>query len=260
MTTDLLKITTENGIATIVLNDPASMNAISGEMAMALRAALRAAVGEANAVIITGDDRAFSSGANLSTGSGLKPGEIDAGGMLEDVYNPLVLTIRDLPIPVITAVRGAAAGVGASLALIGDIIIAGESGYFLMPFRHIGLIPDGGAPWLLTHSVGRVRALEMMLLGEKIPAQKAYEWGLITRCVQDDDVLKTAQQIAASLANGATKALALTRQATWAAQSSSLEEELRNERHFQREAGYHPDFAEGVAAFQEKRRPKFENN
>lgn len=260
MASDLLIVKKENGVATLTLNDPGSMNAISGEMATELRLALRQAAQDANVVILAGDERSFCSGANLSTESGLKPGEMDTGAMLEDVYNPLIMTIRDLPIPVITAVRGAAAGIGASLALIGDIIVAGKGSYFLMPFRHIGLIPDGGAPWLLTRSVGRVRALEMMLLGEKIPAEKAFDWGLVTRCVEDQDVLETAMGLAQNLANGATNALALTRQVTWAAQSGSLEEELRLERIVQRDAGFHPDFPEGVAAFREKRRPNFESN
>lgn len=257
MSYDHLIVELKDNITHISLNDPSTMNAISGEMALELKDALRAAGRTSNAVILTGNARAFCSGANLSVRDGLAPGQIDAGAMLDDVYNPLVLTIRTLPIPLITAVQGAAAGIGASLALMGDIIVAGENAYFLMPFRHIGLIPDGGAAWLLTRAIGRARALDMMLMGEKIPAKQAYDWGLISRFAPDDQVLETAQSIASNLAQGATQALALTRKATWAALSSSFEDGLRLEREYQREAGYHPDFAEGVAAFQEKRPANF---
>ncbi|MGB3247038.1 MAG: enoyl-CoA hydratase-related protein [Sulfitobacter sp.] len=258
MSTNLLLIEDIGPVTRITLNAPASMNAVSTAMAMELRLAVRAAAQRSGAIVLTGDDRAFSSGANLSNDPGMAVGEMDAGTLLEDLYNPLALTIRDCPVPIVTAVRGAAAGVGASLAMMGDIIVAGRSAYFLMPFRHIGLVPDGGAAWLLTRAIGRTRALEMMLLGEKLPAEKALDWGLITRLTEDDAVLETAEKLAKNLALGATKALALTRQLTWAAQSSSFEEELRSESAAQREAGYHPDFVEGVTAFQEKRRPKFQ--
>tara|TARA_R100000935_G_C2702210_1_gene110738 strand:- start:103 stop:534 length:432 start_codon:yes stop_codon:yes gene_type:complete len=139
----------------------------------------------------------------------------------------------------------------------GDIIICGRSTYFLEAFARIGLVPDGGAAWLLTRSVGRVRAMELMLLAEKLPADKAFDWGLITRLVEDNAVEAEAMAIAQKLANGPTRALALTRQSAWAAADSSFTESLQLERILQRDAGNHPDFVEGVAAFKEKRAARF---
>ena len=181
----------------------------------------------------------------------------DAGAALEHHINPLIRTLRDLPIPWIAAVQGAAAGVGASLALSADLIIAGESAYFLQAFRRIGLVPDGGATWLLSQAVGRVRAMELMLLGEKLPADKARAWGLINRVVPDDDLQATALALAAELAAGPTLSLGLIRRAAWAATSTDLEAALTLERSLQTKAGHTADFAEGVKAFLEKRQAQF---
>ncbi len=257
MTTSLVMLETKGDVAILTLNDPASRNAMSADMAQQLLAALKAASGSAKAIVLRGHEKAFCSGANLSSDLVSNAGGIDAGKALEEIFNPLVLAIRDLPVPLVTAVRGAAAGVGASLALIGDIIVAGESAYFLLPFRHVGLVPDGGAPWLISKAVGRVRALEMILLAERIPAAKAHEWGLVTRCMSDDAVGETAITLAQNIASGATNAIRLARKAVWAAQSVDLQAELELERELQREAGYHPNFVEGVTAFREKRAPVF---
>lgn len=257
MTTSLVMLETKGDVAILTLNDPASRNAMSADMAQQLLAALKAASGSAKAIVLRGHEKAFCSGANLSSDLVSNAGGIDAGKALEEIFNPLVLAIRDLPVPLVTAVRGAAAGVGASLALIGDIIVAGESAYFLLPFRHVGLVPDGGAPWLISKAVGRVRALEMILLAERIPAAKAHEWGLVTRCVSDHAVDETAITLAQNIASGATNAIRLARKAVWAAQSVDLQAELELERELQREAGYHPNFVEGVTAFREKRAPVF---
>ncbi len=257
MTNSLVMLEMNADVAILTLNDPASRNAMSAEMAQQLLAALKAASGSAKAIVLRGHEKAFCSGANLSSDLVGNAGSIDAGKALEEIFNPLVLAIRDLPVPLVTAVRGAAAGVGASLALIGDIIVAGEGAYFLLPFRHVGLVPDGGAPWLISKAVGRVRALEMILLAERIPAAKAHEWGLVTRCVSDEDVDETALALARNIASGATNAIRLARKAVWAAQSADLQAELELERELQREAGYHPNFVEGVTAFREKRPPVF---
>jgi 2-(1,2-epoxy-1,2-dihydrophenyl)acetyl-CoA isomerase len=257
MTTSFVRVETDGNVAILTLNDPATRNAMSSAMANQLIEAMRAAAGFANAIILRGHEKAFCSGANLASDLVSDVGKIDAGKALEEIFNPLVMAIRDLPVPLVTAVHGAAAGIGASLALIGDIIVAGENAYFLLPFRHIGLVPDGGAPWLLTKAVGRVRALEMILLAERLPARKAHEWGLITRCVPDDRVEDTALSLARNIASGATNAIALARKAVWAAQNIDLQAELELERDLQREAGYHPNFAEGVKAFREKRPPVF---
>jgi 2-(1,2-epoxy-1,2-dihydrophenyl)acetyl-CoA isomerase len=163
----------EDGVAILTLSDPATMNAAGVDMAQDLTAAFKRAEGEARAVVLTGEGRGFCSGANLSGGGPATrdgDGPRDAGAALESTYNPLVTRMRDLPIPLVTAVNGAAAGVGCSLALMGDIIVAGESAYFLQAFRRIGLVPDGGSTYLLPRAIGRARAMEMMLLGEKVPA------------------------------------------------------------------------------------------
>jgi 2-(1,2-epoxy-1,2-dihydrophenyl)acetyl-CoA isomerase len=255
--TDKITVEREGDVAILRLDDPATMNAITGDMAVELRDMLRAEAKNARAVVLAGHERAFCAGANL-TGGGMTAGEnYDAGESLELKFNPLMETIRDLPIPLVTSVRGAAAGVGASLAVAGDIVVAGRSAYFLEAFARIGLIPDGGATWLLTRAVGRIRAMEMMLLAEKIPAPQAHEWGLVTRVVEDDAVDATALEIATKLANGPSRALGLIRKAAWAAADADFLSTLRREREFQREAGGHPDFAEGVAAFREKRPAKF---
>ena len=205
-----VKYEREGDVAVITLNDPATLNAITAEMSEELSAAFERAVCEARAVVLTGEGRAFSSGANL--GGGAPPmgddGKIDLGRVLEERYNPFVTRLRDLPIPFVTAVNGAAAGVGCRFALMGDLIVAAESAYFLQAFRRIGLVPDGGSTYLLPRMTTRARAMEMMLLGEKLPAAKALEWGLINRCVPDAELMPAAKALALELANGPTKALA----------------------------------------------------
>lgn len=254
---DKLKLERRGRVSVIRIDDPATMNAIDPEMALALRAMLREEAKTARCLVLAGHARAFCSGANLSGGMVAAGDGFDAGETLELHFNPLMETIRDLPAPLVTAVRGAAAGVGASLALAGDVIVAGRSAYFLEAFARIGLIPDGGATWLLTRAVGRVRAMEMMLLAEKIPAETAHDWGLVTRVAEDDAVEDAAFAIADKLANGPKKALGLIRRAAWAAADDDFLSTLRRERALQREAGDHPDFQEGVAAFLEKRAAKF---
>ena len=197
---DRLAVTREGRVSTVRLNDHKTLNSMDTQMALSLREVLRAEAKVCSCIILAGGERGFCSGANLSGDLAPGDGELDAGQTLEDAFNPLVETIRTLPVPFITAVRGAAAGVGASLAMSGDIIICGRSTYFLEAFARIGLVPDGGAAWLLTRSVGRVRAMELMLLAEKLPADKAFDWGLITRLVEDNAVEAEAMAIAQKLA------------------------------------------------------------
>jgi 2-(1,2-epoxy-1,2-dihydrophenyl)acetyl-CoA isomerase len=213
----------------------------------------------ARAIVLTGEGRGFCSGANLTSVGGSAPasGErASAGDQLKTVYNPLMLMIRDLPIPLVTAVNGAAAGVGCSLALMGDLIVAGESAYFLQAFRRIGLVPDGGSTYLLPRMIGRARAMEMTLLGERLPAAKALEWGLINRCVPDADLMATALGLAQELARG-PKSLSLIRRLMWSSLDAELAEQLDNEAAAQNEAGRSEDFAEGVMAFLQKRPAAF---
>jgi 2-(1,2-epoxy-1,2-dihydrophenyl)acetyl-CoA isomerase len=181
---------------------------------------------------------------------------MDAGAALESHYNPFVTYLRDLPIPFVTAVNGAAAGVGCSFALMGDLIVAGESAYFLQAFRRIGLVPDGGSTYLLPRMIGRARAMEMMLLGEKVPAAKALEWGMVNRVVADADLMATAKALAVELANG-PNSLAMIRRIAWESLDHHWQEQLNMERVIQRDAGRTADFAEGVTAFLQKRPAAF---
>jgi len=260
-----LKIAADDGLVIITLSDPATLNAASMEMAQELTHALASASApgsDVRAVIITGDGRGFCSGANLSAGPGPGGGAIDpdgkpdAGRALEHTYNPLVTQMRDLPIPIVTAVNGAAAGVGCSIALLGDIIVAAESAYFLQAFRRIGLVPDGGSTYLLPRLIGKARAMEMALLGEKISASKALDWGLINRVTPDADLLPTAIGIAKELAKGPL-ALGLIRKAIWDSLDAEWVEQLHRERMAQRIAGKTEDFREGVQAFLQKRPAAF---
>lgn len=256
--TDNLKIETSGGVTTIALNDPKTLNALTPALARSLTAALADAQKTSRVIILTGSDRAFCSGANLQARSDMTPGALDAGSSLQEAYNPLMMTIRNLNVPLITAMSGPAAGIGASIAMAGDLVVAGKSSYFLEAFCHIGLVPDGGATWMLVRNVGRVRAAELALLGEKLPAQQAFDWGMVTRVVDDAAVMTTAQELAQRLATGPTHALGLMRKLLWEAGDASFNDQLAAERDAQSSAGKHPHFAEGVAAFLQKRKANFE--
>ncbi len=252
-----IKLSTEGGVAVITFNDPATLNAAGTDTAEQLTHAFkRVADGEggARAVVLTGEGRGFCSGANLtSVGPGASR---DAGSSLETIYNPLVTTIRDLPVPIVTAVNGVAAGIGCSFALMGDLIVAGESAYFLQAFRRIGLVPDGGSTYLLPRMIGRARAMEMMMLGEKLPAAKALEWGLINRCVPDAELMATALGLARELAAGPSS-LSHIRRLVWDSLDADWKAQLRDEAVTQTKAGKSEDFVEGVTAFLQKRPAAF---
>ena len=259
MAYEKIKISLNDGIAVITLADPATMNAAGLDTMAELRAAFAAYArpeSGARCVILTGEGRGFCSGANLSGGGGSgsnpDPDGPDSGSALETVYNPFMTALRDYPIPIVTAINGAAAGVGCSLALMGDIIVAGESAYFLQAFRRIGLVPDGGSTYLLPRLIGKARALEMALLGEKIPAKTALDWGLVNRVVADDQLMTTAQEIARSLADGPW-ALGSIRKLIWESLDNDWLRQLHSERVAQRAAGRTSDFREGVMAFLQKR-------
>jgi 2-(1,2-epoxy-1,2-dihydrophenyl)acetyl-CoA isomerase len=253
----------DGDVAVIAFNDPATMNACGVDTASQLAAALEKASGEARAIVLTGTGRGFCSGANLGTpsmaaaSSGASTRAFDAGAALDTHYNPLVSQIRELPIPLVTAVNGAAAGVGCSIALMGDMILAAESAYFLQAFRRIGLVPDGGSTYMLARAVGRARAMEMMLLGEKVFAAQALEWGLINRVVADASLIDEAKALAAALAAGPTKTLSMIRKLAWDSLDNSWDQQLYQERIAQRVAGQTEDFREGVGAFLTKRPAAF---
>ncbi|MEM7766308.1 MAG: enoyl-CoA hydratase/isomerase [Pseudomonadota bacterium] len=251
-------------IATITLNDPATMNAAGIDTAEELSNALERAAGVARATIITGTGRGFCSGANLGAGGMRKEAAsdgaasaFDAGAALDTHYNPMILAMKEHPHPIVTAVNGAAAGVGCSIALMGDMIIAAESAYFLQAFRRIGLVPDGGSTYLLPRMIGRARAMEMALMGDKLPAGKALEWGLVNQVVADDALMGTARETAEKLATGPTQALSMIRSLIWDAEDTDFEGQLRKERVAQRTAGRTADFREGVSAFLQKRTAEF---
>lgn len=260
MTFQKITYSVDASIATITFNDPATMNAAGTDTAEELLLAFEMAADEARATILTGNGRGFCSGANLSGGGpATKPmqGKPDAGKALDQLYNPVVTAMREHSHPIITAVNGAAAGVGCSLALMGDLVIASENAYFLQAFRRIGLVPDGGSTWLLPRIIGKARAMEMALLGEKIPAPKALEWGLINRVVSPDDLLTEARTLATEMANGPTVALSMIRSLIWDGCELPFQEQIHRERASQRIAGRTKDFAEGVRAFLEKRPADF---
>jgi len=241
------------GVAIVRLNEPASLNALSERMSAELVDAVARAQQEARCLVLGSVGRAFCSGANLTDGGlSLDEPDRDVGAGLETVVNPLLLAIRSSPIPILTAVRGAAAGVGCGLALAGDMVIAGQSAVFHLAFSRVGLSPDGGASYFLTRSIGRVRAMELMLLGGGVRASQALEWGLANRVVDDDQVEAVAVEIAQRIAAG-PRSLSMIRRAAWSAMDASFEEQLDMERVLQREAGRTEDFVEGVQAFSEKR-------
>jgi 2-(1,2-epoxy-1,2-dihydrophenyl)acetyl-CoA isomerase len=259
-----IKLSHAGRVATITLSDPATMNAAGLDLVIELAdafGALAKGAGGAGAVVLTGEGRGFCSGANLSGGGPAArtaegDGRPDAGAALESHYNPFMTMMRDFPLPIVTAINGAAAGVGCSIALMGDLVVAAESAYFLQAFRRIGLVPDGGSTYLLPRLIGRARAMEMTMLGERLPAAKALEWGLINRCVPDAELLPVATKLAEELANG-PKALSLIRKLMWQSLDAEWSAQLGAERDAQRTAGKTDDFVEGVKAFLEKRPARF---
>jgi 2-(1,2-epoxy-1,2-dihydrophenyl)acetyl-CoA isomerase len=243
-------------VATITIARPDRLNALSGPTVEELRSAVEESGSSgARCLLLTGEGRGFSSGADLATGGGLPD---DVGASLEKHFNPLLQALFALPIPVVAAVNGPCAGAGCSLALAADMVVAGRSAYFLQAFVNIGLIPDAGATWLLPRLAGRARAMEMMMLGERVPAEKALEWGLISRVVEDEALESEAVALAARLAQGPTVALGLIRKLAREAGHVPLSDALAAERVAQREAGRSEDFKTGVAAFLQKRQPRFE--
>ncbi len=257
MAYDWITYALTDGVARIALNDPKTMNAANPDMGYELVDAFDRAAQEARAVLLTGEGKAFCSGGNLAAAAEiLDDPRRDFGEQLEVSLNAVLVAIKRLDMPVVTAIRGAAAGYGAGLAAAGDIIMMGEGAYFYLAFRHVGLVPDGGATYLLAKAVGRVRAMELMLLGEKLKAAKALDWGLANRVVPDDELDDAAMAMARELAAG-PRSLGMMKRMAWEALDSGFESALDTERRMQREAGRSGDFIEGVTAFGEKRKPEF---
>jgi len=252
------KLDIEGNVGIVTLNHPEVMNAVSTEMIGGIMGALAEAESSKNGVrclIITGAGRGFCAGANLQPSG--NTASRDAGSVLETHYHPMLRKLRELPMPIVSAVNGAAAGVGMSLALMGDLVMCARSAYFLQAFRRIGLVPDGGSTWILPRLVGRARAMELSMMGEKLPAEKALEWGLIYRVVDDAKLMDDAKALARDLANGPTVSLSLIRKLYWYSEENTYEQQLNLERQMQGKAGRSADFNEGVRAFLEKRPAKF---
>jgi 2-(1,2-epoxy-1,2-dihydrophenyl)acetyl-CoA isomerase len=246
-----------DSVATITLNKPERLNACSLDMADEIIAALDQLEG-VRALVITGAGRAFCSGADLQSVASMRVTGSNGSYMaLTQHYNPMMQKISRLSIPVITAVNGPAAGVGCSIALCSDFALAGKSAYFLQAFVNIGLVPDGGASWMLTRLIGKARATQMMLLGEKIGAEKAEDWGLIYKWVEDADLQNTARALALRLANGPTVALGIMRQNIAGAMDGDYASALLREAEGQRIAGSTADAIEGGMAFLQKRKAEF---
>ncbi|MFN3584638.1 enoyl-CoA hydratase/isomerase [Phenylobacterium sp.] len=252
-----VKTSIENGVGVLTLSDPSTLNAAGMELMADLVAAFQALEDDdtVRAIVLTGEGRGFCSGANLSGGRTSDSGKGPNQALLK-VYNPFVTQLRRSKKPLVAAVNGVAAGVGVSLALACDLAVAAESAYFLLAFRRIGLVPDGGATWLLPRLVGKARAMELMLLGEKLPAKTAAEWGLINKCVPDAEVLPAAMAYAKALAEGPAS-LGMTRNLVWDALDAPWHLQLEAEAYSQGDAGRTEDAREGVMAFIQKRPAKF---
>ena len=249
----------ENGIARITLNRPDKLNSFNAKMHESLRQALtQVETRGARVLVLPGNGRGFCAGQDLSARVAT-PGQqrVDLGESIEKNYAPLVKRLRALPMPVVVGVNGVAAGAGANLALAGDIVIARESASFIEPFCRLGLLPDTGGTYILPRLVGRARAMGMALLGDKISARKAEQWGLIWECVPDDEFDLRLDALALQFAAAPTKGLAATKHAINQSLGHSLAQQLDLERDLIRELGYTDDYAEGVAAFMAKRAPQF---
>jgi 2-(1,2-epoxy-1,2-dihydrophenyl)acetyl-CoA isomerase len=243
-------------IARITLNRPDRLNSFTKAMHAELREAL-ANLGAARVVVLTGAGRGFCAGQDLNDRT-VAPGEaVDLGDTVEESWNPLIRTLTSLPQPVIARVNGVAAGAGANIALACDLVIAAKSAKFIQSFSAIGLIPDSGGTWVLPRLVGQARALGLALTGEPLPAEKAADWGLIWKAVDDDALDAEVDSIAGKLASLPPLGLASIKQMIRASWQHSLEEELTLQRDAMRRLGFTEDYREGVAAFLEKRQPSF---
>ncbi|HWV83971.1 MAG TPA: enoyl-CoA hydratase [Capillimicrobium sp.] len=255
-------LTTADGLATIELNRPEALNAWNVALGDELLAAVRAVADDraVRAVLVRGAGRAFSSGADLKDVAGrgtTAEGRPDLQAVLEEVYHPIIVGIRTMEKPVVAAVNGPAVGIGLSLALACDLVVAAESAYFLLAFVNIGLVPDGGSSLFVPARVGFSRAAEMALLGERVSARDALAWGLVNRVVADDALAAEAEALGRRLAEGPTRSYAGSKRQLNATVYARLEEQLALEARLQQEMAGTADFVEGIGAFVQKREPLF---
>lgn len=260
MNYEQIRFETDGAIARITLNRPDRLNSFTGQMHAELRDALALVAHDAGirALLLTGSGRGFCAGQDLADRA-VAPGAapVDLGESIENNYRPLVLALRNLPLPVVCAVNGVAAGAGANLALACDLVVACRSASFIQAFCRIGLVPDSGGTYFLPRLAGSARAMGLAMLGDRIPAEQAAAWGLIWKCVDDAELAPTVDALLAQLAQSSTRGLAAIKRAIHASADHSLEQQLDLERDLQRELGFGPDYREGVAAFLAKRAPNF---
>lgn len=260
MTFTTIEFVIEDALARLTLNRPDKLNCFNAQMHEEVREAMKTVQRDDSirCLLISGNGRGFCAGQDLSDRNVAPDAESpDLGESLEQKYNPLIRSLVKLEKPVICAVNGVAAGAGANIALACDIVIAAESAKFIQSFCNIGLVPDSGGTWTLPRLVGRARALGMALLGERISARQAEDWGLIWKCVADEELASTAQQMARHLATQPTRGLGLIKRAMLTSSDNSLDDQLDLERDLQRLAGRSEDYREGVSAFMNKREPEF---
>jgi 2-(1,2-epoxy-1,2-dihydrophenyl)acetyl-CoA isomerase len=261
MTYEQIRFHIADGIARITLNRPERLNSFTAQMHAELRDALAQLAdggGGARVLLLTGEGRGFCAGQDLSDRA-VAPdaAPVDLGASIEANYRPLVLALRALPLPVVCAVNGVAAGAGANIALACDIVIAARSASFIQAFCRIGLVPDSGGTFFLPRLVGNARAMGLALLGDKLAAEDAAAWGLIWKCVEDAELGTTVDALLAQLAQAPTGGLAAIKRALHASAGNTLEQQLDLERDLQRVLGNSADYREGVAAFLDKRPPRF---
>ena len=256
---DTVLVTDHGDWSEIVLNRPERLNSFTPEMHAALAEALDAAAASgARALLLTGAGRGFCAGQDLGDRDPRTlDGPPDLGRTVREQWAPLVRRLRALEMPVLCAVNGVAAGAGSSVALACDLVLAAESARFIQSFSKVGLVPDTGGSWHLTRLLGRARATGLALTAEPLSAARAAEWGLIWKAVPDEALMDEARELAARLARGPTFGFARTKEAIDAAASNTLDEQLELEAELMRRCGEHPDYAEGVAAFLDKRAPRF---
>jgi len=249
----------ESGVLRVTLNRPERLNAFNLEMHAGLAGAFDQAERDSaiRSVLVTGAGRGFCAGADLQERKP-KPGEaVDLGESLEKRYNPLIRRMRALEKPIVCAVNGVAAGAGANFALACDLVLAARSASFIQAFVKIGLVPDAGGTWFLPRFAGLQRAMGLALTGERLSAEDAERWGVIWKCLPDDQLMPEAEKLTASLASGPTRTLGLIKKAFYSGPQNTLSEQLDLERDLQRSLGSSEDYREGVAAFREKRAPRF---